>query len=106
MADEKMLSSKVAAEVVMHLNEFGRKVSEIVADYKKINEATDTSQEVKNRFAVDCMYDVAVLNDYLVEVLTKTIGGQNAFLKSVEPRAAEADIIELDAYRANGGLPN
>lgn len=101
------VGKKAALEIVAHLNIFGQKVAEVVSDYRAYLADGSISDEGKNQFTVACMHDVGVLSDYLVKVLQSTMDGAGAPIDPpISQASTDADIIDLQAYKANGGLLN
>lgn len=103
MAD-KLTKEQVQATLLGHLTQFSEKVAEVVDDYKDMQEEQDMPQDGKLLFADACMRDVATLTGILTQFVHETLLA--AGLESTPPPATEADIIDLEQYRANGGLLN
>ena len=104
MAD-KLSKDEVAALIMGHLTQYSQRVAEVVDDYQAVN-GGDLEQSEKNGFAAACMNDVAALTDILTKFVHEAMveGGIKIEPPPVQP--TEADIIDLEQYRANGGLIN
>jgi len=107
MAD-KLTKDEVQALIMGHLSQYAQKVAEVVDDYGKMQRERDMPQEGKLLFSDACMKDVATLTNILTKFVHEAMveGG----LPTTPPPQAEihseADIIDLEQYRANGGLLN
>lgn len=104
MSGKKNLPPETGVMVITHLNIFAQKVAEVVTDYHEMNANPQMSDENKDIFALACMKDIAALSDHLIGLLTECVGTTNVTAKAAP--STDADVIDLQAYKANGGLLN
>jgi hypothetical protein len=104
MAD-KLSKEEVQATLLGHLTTFSEKVAEVVDDFHAIN-GGDLEQSEKYTFAAACMNDVTLLTSYLTQFVHETLIAGGIVTAPPPDVSTEADVIELDAYRNNGGLLN
>jgi hypothetical protein len=108
MADKKVASKEAAVKIVAHLHIFAEKVAEVVADHNEFK-GENIDEQSKTVFAAACMNDVAILSDHLIRVLMEVTGTQPSASTTddiMEQLAPEAAVIDLNEYKARGGLLN
>jgi hypothetical protein len=104
MAD-KLTKQQVSIRLILHLEQYARRVSNVVEDYKAIQGEREMPKAGKDEFALACMQDVAALTDILAQFLTETMdAGEQPAPQATDP--SEADVIDFQTYKANGGLLN
>ena len=104
MAD-KLSKDEVAALIMGHLTQYSQRVAEVVDDYQAIN-GGDLEQSEKNGFAAACMNDVAALTSILTKFVHEAMVEGGVQIEPPPEVSTQADIIDLEQYRANGGLLN
>jgi hypothetical protein len=108
MADKKIASKEAAVKIVAHLHAFAEKVAEVVADHNEFK-GEDVDEQSKTVFAAACMNDVAILSDRLIRLLMELTDAQPSASTTddiMEQFAPEAVVIDLNEYKARGGLLN
>jgi hypothetical protein len=108
MADKKVASKEAAVKIVAHLHAFAEKVAEVVADHNEFK-GENIDEQSKTVFAAACMNDVATLSDRLIRLLMEVTGAGAATSATddiMEELAPEAAVIDLNEYKARGGLLN
>ena len=104
MAD-KLSKEEVQAILLGHLTQFSEKVAEVVDDFHAVN-GGDLEQSEKYIFAAACMNDVGALTGVLTQFVHETLIAGGIAVPPPPNVSTVADVIELDAYRNNGGLLN
>jgi hypothetical protein len=104
MAD-KLTKEEVQATLLGHLTKFSEKIAEVVDDHENFCKETPNEQ-MKLAFAFACMKDVATLTGVLTGFVHETLVAAGIETDPPPQKVSEADVIELDAYRNNGGLLN
>ena len=102
---EKLSKEETGAIIVGHLTQYSQRVAEVVDDYRKMQKEREMPNEGKVAFGDACMKDVAILTDILVEFLNQTMAESGAEV-APSTQTSEADIIDLQQYKTNGGLLN
>lgn len=105
MSEKKVLSKEAGIIAMTHLNIFAEKVGEVVADYHSFNDANENEQ-VRTVFASACMKDVAILSEHLITLLESTLKLDDQQPSETEVAVSEADVVDLNEYKARGGLLN
>jgi hypothetical protein len=105
MAD-KLTHEQMQATLLGHLTMYSEKVAEAVDDFHAIVKDRDMPQDGKEAFAYAYMLDVSQLTDILTGMVKETLKAAGIEVPDAPKVGTEADVIELDAYRNNGGLLN
>jgi hypothetical protein len=105
MAD-KLSKQDVAARITGHLQVYAEKIAEVTDDFNEMEREREMPQAGKLAFAHSCMKDVTELTNFLAKILRETMEQGGMDVPVLPDVADEADVIELDAYRSNGGLLN
>jgi hypothetical protein len=105
MAD-KLTKEDVSARIVGHLQVYAEKVAEVVDDFKNMEREREMPQAGKQAFAQACMQDIEKLTMFLAKIINETAEQVGLEVDDLPKIATEADIIDLEQYRANGGLIN
>ena len=105
MAD-KLTAEQMQITLLGHLTMYSEKVAEAVDDFHAVVKDGDMPQDGKEAFAYACMLDVSQLTDILTKVVKETLQSAGVKVPDAPQVGTEADVIELDAYRNNGGLLN
>ena len=102
---EKLTKIEVSERIVGHLTQYSQRVAEVVDDFNAVNGA-DIEQSEKTGFAVACMNDVSQLTAILTQFIHETMVEAGVPVETPPTQSTEADVIDLEQYRANGGLLN
>ena len=101
-----MKKEEMQATLLGHLTMYSEKVAEAVDDFHAIVKDGDMPQDGKEAFAYACMLDVSQLTDILTGLVKATLKSAGIEVPDAPQVGTEADIIDLEQYRANGGLLN
>lgn len=109
---DKLSKVAVGAVLTVHLQKFAEEVAGVVDDYNAINKAEDVEPAEKARFNDLCMKDVASLVQFLSDMVKETLARGDIPLpttpaqEETDNSETDAAVINLAAYKANGGLLN
>ena len=105
MAD-KLSKDEVQALIMGHLTQYSQRVAEVVDDYQAIQNEREMPADGKMEFAAACMNDVAALTSILTKFIHEAMVEGGIKIEQPPAQSTEADVIDLQQYRANGGLLN
>jgi hypothetical protein len=105
MSEKKVLSKEAGIIAMTHLNIFAEKVGKVVADYHSFNDANENEQ-LRTVFASACMNDVAILSEHLITLLEYALKLDDQQSDKTDVVVSEADVVDLNEYKARGGLLN